>query len=183
MHTDPSALLAGDADTTAAVAAALVAMAQSDDGVSFLDPVRDLGLRDLDAVTGLDEARALRRTLTSSKCSDCPLVRIALKTAGLTHCTLCALMQLGEHFRMARERAAITTRLALLRASLDDRNLSLMPEFDAMLDVLERLSYCDGRRSVALKGRAACEVNAGHVRWRHRCGLSPNWIPYCCFRS
>ncbi|KAI8878004.1 antiviral helicase [Backusella circina FSU 941] len=72
-------------------------------------------------------------------------------------CTKCA--DLNEHFALVHDHKRISSQIDLLKLSISDQNLELLPDYHQRIDVLRRLQYIDDQGSVQLKGRVACEIN------------------------
>jgi antiviral helicase SKI2 len=63
-----------------------------------------------------------------------------------------------SHYLQFYRISSLTERLADLQISLNDGNLTLMPEYEARVQVLKHLGYVNADGSVTLKGRVAAEL-------------------------
>ena len=81
----------------------------------------------------------LRQTLESNPLHSCP--------------------QLEQHVALLTRQSLLAERVDVLRACLDEGNLSQMAEYGSRLELLQRLHYIDADRGVLIKGRVACELN------------------------
>jgi len=108
--------------------------------VAPLDPVRDLKVGSLDFVQAWRECASVATSLPLSKCHGCKVLQ--------------------ENFIKQNKLTNLELNLRDARRAISDENLALFPDFQARLDVLERLAYISkGDRAVQLKGRVACEIN------------------------
>jgi antiviral helicase SKI2 len=107
--------------------------------VDMLDPIDDFDVDAIDFVERAEIRERLRADMGANKCHECPKLR--------------------EHYAATERRAKLAERIGQLRFALSDRNLLLMPEFDARLGVLQALSYVDAGNAVLMKGRVAREFN------------------------
>ncbi|XP_019620739.1 PREDICTED: helicase SKI2W-like [Branchiostoma belcheri] len=108
-------------------------------GLTPLDPVKDLGVRDVDSVEQLRRKQFLLESLHKFSC---------------VHCT-----KFREHFAELRENIELKDRLNHLCYLLSDNSLALLPEYEQRVQVLKRLRYLDAAGTVQLKGRVACEIS------------------------
>ncbi|KAI8491590.1 Helicase SKI2W [Branchiostoma belcheri] len=108
-------------------------------GLTPLDPVKDLGVRDVDSVEQLRRRQFLLESLHKFSC---------------IHCT-----KFREHFAELRENIELKDRLNHLCYLLSDNSLALLPEYEQRVQVLKRLRYLDAAGTVQLKGRVACEIS------------------------
>ncbi|XP_078603715.1 superkiller complex protein 2-like [Branchiostoma floridae x Branchiostoma japonicum] len=108
-------------------------------GLTPLDPVKDLGVRDVDSVELLRRKQFLLESLEKFSC---------------LHCT-----KFREHFEELRENLELKERLNHLCYLLSDNSLALLPEYEQRVQVLKRLRYLDAAGTVQLKGRVACEIS------------------------
>lgn len=69
--------------------------------------------------------------------------------------------QFDEHYKVVHEVVQLKDVMAQLRLQLSDKNLVMMPEYHQRLNVLKELGFIDQNSVVKLKGRVACEINAG----------------------
>ncbi|MBW0502408.1 hypothetical protein O181_042123 [Austropuccinia psidii MF-1] len=67
-----------------------------------------------------------------------------------------------EQYTILHQEELIMQRISLLKASLSDQNLELLPGYESRLEVLKELKFIDDRATVLLKGRVACEINTSH---------------------
>ncbi|XP_078687037.1 superkiller complex protein 2-like [Branchiostoma floridae x Branchiostoma belcheri] len=117
-------------------------------GLTPLDPVKDLGVRDVDSVEQLRRKQFLLESLEKFSC---------------IHCT-----KFREHFAELRENIELKDRLNHLCYLLSDNSLALLPEYEQRVQVLKRLRYLDAAGTVQLKGRVACEISNSPVLKRLR---------------
>ncbi|XP_010898478.1 helicase SKI2W [Esox lucius] len=110
------------------------------DGVASLDPVNDLQLKSVDVVEGTMRVRALKDTLKDFSCSHSPTF--------------------SEQFLRVQERMKVQEELDQLLYLTSDQSLSLLPEYNQRIKVLEELKYVDKSRAVQLKGRVACQISS-----------------------
>ena len=81
-------------------------------------------------------------------------LRQALESSPVHSCP-----QREQHVDLFTRQSLLTERVDVLRACLDESNLSQMAEYGSRLDMLQRLHYIDSDRGVLIKGRVACELN------------------------
>ncbi|KAL4531703.1 hypothetical protein Ndes2437A_g09018 [Nannochloris sp. 'desiccata'] len=55
----------------------------------------------------------------------------------------------------------LIARMAALARQSGDAGLAQLPEFHQRVNVLQQMGYLDSDRTVAMKGRVACEINSG----------------------
>lgn len=48
----------------------------------------------------------------------------------------------------------------MLKVTISDQNLELLPDYQQRIQVLQQLNYIDDQGTVQLKGRVACEINS-----------------------
>ncbi|RXG73628.1 Helicase SKI2W [Armadillidium vulgare] len=106
--------------------------------ISFINLIKDLGIRDLKPVECYDDLEDLRDKIHSFKCLECP--------------------QFSEHFTMAYNRLQLMEKIARLKFLTSEENLNLHPEYQSRKKVLRQLKYIDEKSTVTLKGRVACEI-------------------------
>ena len=63
-----------------------------------------------------------------------------------------------EHYLAHTRISSITERLAQLQLTVQNENLTLLPEYQARVQVLKHLGYVEADGSVSLKGRVASEL-------------------------
>ncbi|CAK9437421.1 uncharacterized protein LODBEIA_P17990 [Lodderomyces beijingensis] len=66
-----------------------------------------------------------------------------------------------QHYSEFRKRHHIAEEIEGLQRLISDENLDLLPDYEQRLSVLETLGFIDPQHNVVLKGRVACEINAG----------------------
>ena len=94
---------------------------------------------DFDLADAYMTLKSLRQRASTSKCLECP--------------------RLPEMRTLARRRRTLRKQIKLLRQRLSNESLSLFPDFQQRLDVLETLGYVNADGAVALKGRVAAQIN------------------------
>ena len=106
----------------------------------LIDPVKDLKMNDLEFFSLVERREQLLQHVSESACHECE--------------------KRGEHFAIVERREQLTNTVNQLNKSLSRDNLYLLPEFNARLQVLERLEYIDEARVILIKGRVAREINS-----------------------
>lgn len=72
------------------------------------------------------------------------------------------LMQRDGNYIKVSQKMGLMKRIDMIKQSLNDENLELLPEYNKRLNVLKTLGYIDSEQlTVNLKGRVACEINCG----------------------
>ena len=114
------------------------------DGLLPVDPVSDLRLQDLDLVQDVRRFQYLAAQLPNFRCVHDPVFE--------------------ENFRRLRASMLARDECRRLRNLLSDDSLTLLPEYQYRVRVLQKLGYVDEAGVVQLKGRVACELTttAGH---------------------
>ena len=102
-------------------------------------PPVDPPTSDFDLADAYMTLKSLRQRASTSKCLECP--------------------RLPEMRTLARRRRTLRKQIKLLRQRLSNESLSLFPDFQQRLDVLETLGYVNADGAVALKGRVAAQIN------------------------
>lgn len=54
----------------------------------------------------------------------------------------------------------ISSQIDVLKLTISDQNLELLPDYHQRIEVLRRMNYIDEQGTVQLKGRVACEINS-----------------------
>ena len=145
----------------AATARALAALADAgtaqQEGLTPLDPVKDLRLADVAAV---DAYRGLQARLASLPPPDA---------------TSSSSSRAAEWAALAGVLAKATSRVETARHAASDAALEALPDYHARQAVLKAMGYVDPELgTVTLKGRVACEINTA-VRETCTC-----LMPACC---
>ncbi|MGH0179196.1 UNVERIFIED_CONTAM: hypothetical protein FKN15_001176 [Acipenser sinensis] len=118
----------------------LLRLAESNpDGITALDPVNDLQLKDLDVVEGSMRVRHLQDTLLTFTCAHSP--------------------KFTQQYVRLKQRMLIQDELERLQYLISDQSLSLLPQYEQRINVLKTLKYVDDSCTVQLKGRVACEIS------------------------
>ncbi|KAI9264753.1 NUC185 domain-containing protein [Sporodiniella umbellata] len=73
-------------------------------------------------------------------------------------CTKCP--ELNEHYALIHAHKKLSSQIDLLKMTISDQNLELLPDYHQRIEVLRRLNYIDDQGTVQLKGRVACEINS-----------------------
>lgn len=68
-----------------------------------------------------------------------------------------------QHFRVIFERKSLEDDLKRLEFSESHKSLSLMPEYENRIKVLQELRYVDQQRRIELKGKVACEIGMNEL--------------------
>lgn len=68
-----------------------------------------------------------------------------------------------QHFRLIFERKSLEDDLKRLEYSESHKSLSLMPEYENRIKVLQELRYVDQQRRIELKGKVACEIGMNEL--------------------
>lgn len=87
----------------------------------------------------VERARMLEMGLLNHLCLNCP--------------------DLNEHYSNFMEEKMLKDQMAELTFKISDANLTLMPDYNARIQLLKRYGYIDENCTVQLKGRVACEIN------------------------
>ncbi|KAJ8373170.1 hypothetical protein AAFF_G00270760 [Aldrovandia affinis] len=109
-------------------------------GMATLDPVNDLQLKGVEVVEGVLRRRALQDNLREFSCVHCPTF--------------------SEQFLRVQERMTVQEELDKLLFLVSDQSLSLLPEYQQRIKVLQALGYVDRSGAVQLKGRVACQISS-----------------------
>ncbi|XP_041081672.1 helicase SKI2W [Polyodon spathula] len=118
----------------------LLRLAESNPGgITPLDPVNDLQLKDLDVVEGSMRVRQLQETLQTFTCAHSP--------------------KFTQQYARLQQRMVIQDELERLQYLISDQSLSLLPQYQQRINVLKTLKYVDDSCTVQLKGRVACEIS------------------------
>lgn len=104
-----------------------------------LDPIDDFKINDLDFFEQVELHKRHAAAAQASKCHTCA--------------------KRGEHLQIVSQRSSLERLVQELTLSLSDSNLSLMPEFQQRLVLLQKLDYVDGGKTIMIKGRVAREFN------------------------
>lgn len=54
----------------------------------------------------------------------------------------------------------LSSQIDMLKMTISDQNLELLPDYHQRIEILRRLNYIDDQGTVQLKGRVACEINS-----------------------
>ncbi|KAI8070677.1 NUC185 domain-containing protein [Gongronella butleri] len=73
-------------------------------------------------------------------------------------CTKCP--DLEEHYALMHAHKHLSGQIDMLKLTISDQNLELLPDYQQRIDVLQQLAYIDDQGTVQLKGRVACEINS-----------------------
>lgn len=109
------------------------------DGLATLDPVNDLHLKSVDVVENTMRLRSLQECLRDFNCTHSPTF--------------------SEQFVRIQERMSVQEELDRLLFLTSDQSLSLLPEYNQRIEVLQALDYVDKGGAVQLKGRVACQIS------------------------
>ncbi|OAC97582.1 hypothetical protein MUCCIDRAFT_45570 [Mucor lusitanicus CBS 277.49] len=86
------------------------------------------------------KARLMKRLRTEFQCTKCP--------------------ELDEHYGLIHDHKRLSSQIDMLKMTISDQNLELLPDYHQRIEVLRQLSYIDDQGTVQLKGRVACEINS-----------------------
>ncbi|XP_077599732.1 superkiller complex protein 2 [Stigmatopora nigra] len=109
-------------------------------GIATLDPVNDLQLKSVDVVEDSMRLRVLQGSLSEFNCIHSPTF--------------------AEQFAKVKERMTVQDELDKLLFLVSDQSLSLLPEYQQRIKVLQSLQYVDSGGAVQLKGRVACQISS-----------------------
>ncbi|XP_071097227.1 superkiller complex protein 2-like [Haliotis cracherodii] len=112
-------------------------------GMSGLDPVKDLHLRDISLVEQFRSLQFLEENLRKYQCINCP--------------------KFEDHFHHVQKNMSIQAEYENLKYLLSDQSLTLLPEYEQRIKVLQDLNYIDANNAVQLKGRVACEISSNEL--------------------
>ncbi|KAK7095479.1 superkiller complex protein 2-like [Littorina saxatilis] len=116
---------------------------QNPEGLSGLDPTKDLHLRDIDLVEQFRSLQFMQEEFGQFQCVNCP--------------------KFDEHFSQISSNMGLKEEYRRLQFLLSDQSLQLLPEYQQRVEMLTRLHYVDAQGSVQLKGRVACEISNHEV--------------------
>ncbi|KAL0077067.1 NUC185 domain-containing protein [Phycomyces blakesleeanus] len=77
---------------------------------------------------------------------------------GSFQCTKCP--DLNEHYALIHAHKRLSSQIDMLKLTISDQNLELLPDYHQRIEVLKRMNYIDEQGTVQLKGRVACEINS-----------------------
>jgi len=107
-----------------------------------MHPIHDFKLNSLEAVDRQADKESALAQLATHKCSTCS--------------------QLPTNFVAMRQRHELRQVIDGVMDSLADKNLALVPDFEAKLRVLTTLGYINEDQRLQLKGRVCAEIHSGH---------------------
>ncbi|ORX54475.1 antiviral helicase [Hesseltinella vesiculosa] len=73
-------------------------------------------------------------------------------------CTKCP--DLDDHYALMHAHKHLSGQIEMLKLTISDQNLELLPDYHQRVQVLQALNYIDEQGTVQLKGRVACEINS-----------------------
>ncbi|KAG0168825.1 hypothetical protein DFQ28_000374 [Apophysomyces sp. BC1034] len=73
-------------------------------------------------------------------------------------CTKCP--DMNEHYALVHAHKRLSSQIDLLKMTISDQNLELLPDYHQRIEVLRQMQYIDEQGTVQLKGRVACEINS-----------------------
>ncbi|CAO3595288.1 unnamed protein product [Absidia cylindrospora] len=73
-------------------------------------------------------------------------------------CTKCP--DLNDHYALMHAHKHLSGQIDMLKVTISDQNLELLPDYQQRIQVLQQLNYIDDQGTVQLKGRVACEINS-----------------------
>lgn len=109
-------------------------------GLSGLDPLKDLHLRDVELVEKFRALELMKEKFSTFNCVNCP--------------------RFNEHFQKISSNMKLKEDYKRLQFKLSDESLTLLPEYQQRIQVLKELQYIDEHNAVQLKGRVACEISS-----------------------
>ncbi|KAG1176306.1 hypothetical protein G6F70_005554 [Rhizopus microsporus] len=68
--------------------------------------------------------------------------------------------ELKEHYSLIHAHKRLSSQIEMLKMTISDQNLELLPDYHQRIEILRRLNYIDDQGTVQLKGRVACEINS-----------------------
>lgn len=68
-----------------------------------------------------------------------------------------------QHFRAVFDRKSLEDELSTLEYSGSHKSLSLIPDYENRIKVLQKLKYVDEQRRIELKGKVACEIGMNEL--------------------
>ncbi|CEP13154.1 hypothetical protein [Parasitella parasitica] len=86
------------------------------------------------------KVRLIKRLRTEFQCTKCP--------------------ELDEHYGLVHDHKRLSSQIDMLKMTISDQNLELLPDYHQRIEVLRQLNYIDDQGTVQLKGRVACEINS-----------------------
>ncbi|KAI8992195.1 NUC185 domain-containing protein [Mycotypha africana] len=84
--------------------------------------------------------------------------RLLKQLIGEFQCTKCP--ELDEHYSLIHAHKKLSSQIEMLKMTISDQNLELLPDYHQRVEVLRQLNYIDNQGTVQLKGRVACEINS-----------------------
>ncbi|EGD74295.1 ATP-dependent DEAD/H RNA helicase [Salpingoeca rosetta] len=108
------------------------------ESLSQLHPIKDLGVKQLEAADAHTRMKALYKQLSGFECTSHP--------------------DFTSMYGRLHERRVLMNQIDSLQHQLSDRNLTLLPEYEQRIEVMQRLQFINSERIVQLKGRVACEI-------------------------
>ncbi|XP_027206672.2 superkiller complex protein 2 [Penaeus vannamei] len=108
------------------------------ENLACLDPLNDLGIREIAAVSNIHRMNILRKKAVEMPCLDCT--------------------QFKEHFNMMYKKLHLREEIGRLKFLMSEEALQLHPEYQMRIQVLKTLGYIEENNTVTLKGRVACEM-------------------------
>ncbi|PVV01154.1 hypothetical protein BB560_004439, partial [Smittium megazygosporum] len=143
--------------------------------ISFIVEISDVILRD--AINSIDKHTSSMLDFLNSAIKDPELLKIDLKKTiksydfvsllsiqnsllgkvGSYQCTMCT--DFPTHLMQVHNLASLKSKYNLVKESILDSNLELIPDYLGRLCVLQELGYLDSNRNVTLKGRVASQFN------------------------
>ncbi|KAI8079697.1 NUC185 domain-containing protein [Gilbertella persicaria] len=86
------------------------------------------------------KTRLMKRLRTEFQCTKCP--------------------EIDEHYGLIHAHKRLSSQIDMLKMTISDQNLELLPDYHQRIEVLRQLNYIDDQGTVQLKGRVACEINS-----------------------
>ncbi|KAI8372364.1 NUC185 domain-containing protein [Choanephora cucurbitarum] len=87
-----------------------------------------------------NKLRLMKRLRTEFQCTKCP--------------------EIEEHYGLIHAHKRLSSQIDMLKMTISDQNLELLPDYHQRIEVLRQLNYIDDQGTVQLKGRVACEINS-----------------------
>lgn len=156
IRVDADAIATGDAAATAAAVNSLIQVQEeaaagaagkstaaysSGGDPPLMDPISDLKINAIEVAGAVKEHQRLLATLSTLPPHRDPF--------------------LPEMLATVRSERLLVARMAALVRQSGDAGLAQLPEFHQRVGVLQQMGYLDSDRTVAMKGRVACEINSG----------------------
>eukprot|EP00043_Microstomoeca_roanoka_P011762 m.111284 g.111284 ORF g.111284 m.111284 type:complete len:1291 (-) comp15289_c0_seq2:139-4011(-) len=109
------------------------------EALEYVHPTKDLGLRSFQAADAYARMEDLLGQLRSFECMNEP--------------------DFIEKYGRLHQRKVLMSQVESLQHQLSDMNLTLLPEYEQRIEVMQQLQFISRDKIVQLKGRVACEIS------------------------